>query len=53
MTKELISIKNKIVETETKKEYNDELKDNLDIQIRMVSAIDTQFEEIQRIMGEL
>jgi len=37
----------------TKKEHKDELKDKLYKNKRMVSKINIQFEEIQRLMGEL
>lgn len=39
--------------SKTKKEYEDELKTNKHIRSRMKSTIDTQFEEIQRILGKL
>lgn len=43
-------IKNDYVKT--KQEYEDILKDNINMKIRMKSTIDTQIEEIKQILGE-
>lgn len=36
----------------TKLDYEDILKDNMNIKIRMISTIDNQIEEIKQILGE-